>query len=77
MTLDQTIQQLSEVVTKVLFEPAPITEAERAFFEPVIAPVREFGRAVEETQRKFGRIDRRSRDVVEAIEAFLRELFGG
>ena len=80
MTLDQSIQQLAEdtaaFATKILFTRAPITEAERAFFEPVVAPVREFGRAVEETQRRFGRIDRRSRDVVQAIEALLRELFG-
>ncbi len=85
MTLDQAINDLARdlgrVLHSVLFEIPEIPETERAriaaFFAPVIDPIEGAIEAVEGAVEKVGRIERRSREVVEAIEELLEELFGG
>ncbi len=78
MTLDQAINALAKdlgrVLTMVLFEPAPISERERARVAALFRPVTE---PIEAAVEKVGRIERRSRAIVEAIEELLEELFGG
>ncbi len=85
MTLDQAIndlaEDLGEVLHMVLFEPVPVTERQRAaaaaLFRPITGPIEGAIEAVEGAVEKVGRIERRSRAIVEAIDELLEELFGG